>query len=338
MGSLGPHREDYPLKSSGLRAYLKKMRGRKILVIGDLILDHYVWGQVSRVSPEAPVPVVNVQSETLQLGGAANVSNNIRALGGRVDLCGVIGSDDGGRRFLGVLEGQGIGRDGIMTDRDRPTTRKTRVVAHSQQLVRFDLERREAISGVLEARLSRYVAACIGSASALVVSDYAKGVITPRLMADVIELAHRHGTPVIVDPKVAHIGRYKGATVLTPNHLEAVLAAGLHGDDDATLMEAGRELQQRLGCQAVLITRGERGMSLFESNGRVSHLPTVAQQVFDVTGAGDTVVATLALALAAGASIRHAAMLANHAAGVVVGMVGTGTVTAAQLEEAVAHG
>jgi D-beta-D-heptose 7-phosphate kinase/D-beta-D-heptose 1-phosphate adenosyltransferase len=281
---------------------------------------------------------VNVQSETLQLGGAANVSNNIRALGGRVDLCGVIGADDGGRQFLGVLERQGIGRDGIMTDRDRPTTKKTRVVAHSQQLVRFDLERHDAISGVLEARLSRYVAACIGSAAALVVSDYAKGVVTARLMADVIELAHRHGTPVIVDPKVAHIGRYKGATVLTPNHLEAVLAAGLHGDDDATLLEAGRQLQQRLACQAVLITRGEHGMSLFESNGRVSHIPTVARQVFDVTGAGDTVVATLALALAAGAPIRQAAVLANHAAGVVVGMVGTGTVTAVQLEEALLHG
>jgi len=321
-----------------LHGYIKKFRSGTILVVGDLILDQYIWGPVSRISPEAPVPVVNVSSETLQLGGAANVSNNIRALGGRVDLCGVIGGDDAGRQFMNTLQRQGIGHDGILTDRDRPTTRKTRVIAHNQQLVRFDVERCHPISGALEARLSRYVAACIGSAKAVVVSDYAKGVVTPRLMSDIIDLAGRRGTPVIVDPKVTHIGRYKGVTVLTPNHLEAIQAAGLHGDDDATLLEAGRQLHQRLGCQAVLITRGERGMSLFDEGGHVTHIPTVAQQVFDVTGAGDTVVATLALALAAGAPMRHAAKLANYAAGIVVGMIGTGTVTSAQLDEALTRG
>jgi len=326
------------MKADALRSYIKKFRNGKVLVIGDLILDQYVWGQVSRISPEAPVPVVTVSTETLQLGGAANVSNNIRALGGRVDLCGVIGADEGGRQFLKVLESQGLGRDGILSDQDRPTTKKTRVVAHSQQLLRFDNERTEAISGVLEARLTRYIAACIRSASALVVSDYAKGVVTPRLMTDLTDLANRHGVPVIVDPKVVHIGRYKGVTVITPNHHEAVQAAGLQGDDEAVILEAGRHLHQRLGCQAVLITRGERGMSLIEGAGRVTHIPTVARQVFDVTGAGDTVVATLALALAAGATMRQAAILANHAAGVVVGMVGTSTVTAAQLDEALLHG
>ncbi len=284
------------MRTHDLHGYIKKFRSGTILVVGDLILDQYIWGPVSRISPEAPVPVVNVSSETLQLGGAA------------------------------------------MTDRDRPTTRKTRVIAHNQQLVRFDVERCHPISGALEARLSRYVAACIGSAKAVVVSDYAKGVVTPRLMSDIIDLAGRRGTPVIVDPKVTHIGRYKGVTVLTPNHLEAIQAAGLHGDDDATLLEAGRQLHQRLGCQAVLITRGERGMSLFEEGGHVTHIPTVAQQVFDVTGAGDTVVATLALALAAGAPMRHAAKLANYAAGIVVGMIGTGTVTSAQLDEALTRG
>src|SRR5207302_10710636 len=193
-------------------------------------------------------------------------------------------------------------------------------------------------TGALEARICRYVAACIRSASALVVSDYAKGVVTSRIMTDVIALAHRHHVPVIVDPKVAHISRYKGATVITPNHLEAVQAAGLHGEDEATLLEAGRQLYQRLGCQAVLITRGERGMSLFEDHGRVTHIPTVARQVFDVTGAGDTVVATLALALAAGAPMRQAATLANYAAGIVVGLIGTGTATPAQLQAALARG
>jgi len=326
------------MKAEALRAYIKKFRNGKILVVGDLILDQYIWGQVNRISPEAPVPVVTVSSESLQLGGAANVANNIRSLGGRVDLCGVVGADEGSRRFLKVLEEQGIGRDGVLTAQDRPTTRKTRVVAHNQQLVRYDTEKADAISGVLEARISRYVAACIRSASALVVSDYAKGVVTPRVMADLTELADRHGIPVIVDPKVAHIGRYKGVTVITPNHLEAAQAAGLHGDDEATLLDAGRQLHQRLGCRAVLITRGERGMSLVEGGGKVTHIPTVARQVFDVTGAGDTVVATLALALSAGATMRQAAVLANHAAGIVVGMVGTGTVTAAQLDEALLHG
>ena len=326
------------MKTDTLLPYLKKFKNGKVLVIGDLILDHYIWGQVSRISPEAPVPVVAVASETLQLGGAANVSNNIKALGGRVDLCGVIGTDEGSRQFLQVLEGQGIGGDGILTDHARPTTKKTRVVAHNQQLVRFDLERCEGISGALEARICQYVAACIRSASVLVVSDYAKGVVTPRVMTDVLDLANRHHVPVIVDPKVPHISRYKGATVITPNHLEAVQAAGVHGEDEATLLEAGRQLFQRLGCQAILITRGERGMSLFEEGGRVTHIPTVARQVFDVTGAGDTVVATLALALAAGAPMRQAAILANYAAGIVVGMVGTAAVSAAQLEEAISHG
>ena len=326
------------MKAAGLQAHIKKFKGGKVLVIGDLILDQYIWGPVSRISPEAPVPIVNVSSETMHLGGAANVSNNVRSLGGRVELCGVIGTDEAGRQFTDVLRSHGIGSDGVVTDRDRPTTRKTRIVAHNQQLVRFDVERCHAISGVLEARISRYVAACIRSVAAVVVSDYAKGVITARVMADVIGLADRHKIPVIVDPKVRHIDYYKGVTVLTPNHLEAIQAAGLQGEDENTLLEAGRQLQQRLGCRAVLITRGERGMSLFEAGGRVTHIPTVARQVYDVTGAGDTVVATLALALAAGAPMRHAAQLSNYAAGIVVGMLGTGTVTPAQLQEALARG
>ena len=326
------------MKAAGLQAYIKKFKGGKVLVIGDLILDQYIWGPVSRISPEAPVPIVNVSSETLHLGGAANVSNNVRSLGGRVDLCGVIGADEPGRQFADVLRSHGIGSDGVLIDRDRPTTRKTRIVAHNQQLVRFDVERCHAISGVLEARISQYVAACIRSVAAVVVSDYAKGVITARVMADLTGLADRHKIPVIVDPKVGHIGYYKGVTVLTPNHLEAIQAAGLQGEDESALLEAGRQLHQRLGCRAVLITRGERGMSLFEAGGTVTHIPTVARQVYDVTGAGDTGVATLALALAAGAPMRQAAKLANYAAGIVVGMLGTGTVTPAQLQEALAHG
>src|SRR5438445_8476249 len=190
------------MKAAGLQAYIKKFKDGKVLVVGDLILDQYIWGPVCRISPEAPVPIVNVSSETLQLGGAANVSNNIRSLGGRVDLCGVIGTDEAGRQFMEVLRDQGIGSDGVLLDRDRPTTRKTRVIAHNQQLVRFDVERCHPISGALEARLSRYVAACIGSAKAVVVSDYAKGDVTPRRTCDIIDLPGRPATHGIVDRRV----------------------------------------------------------------------------------------------------------------------------------------
>lgn len=356
MGAMGKIRQSHPVARSGssaksvadspsgphdpssLHHYIQRFPQASVLVIGDLILDHYIWGKVSRISPEAPVPVVHVDSESLKLGGAANVFNNILALGGRADLCGVIGADESGRLLLKELGGKRASRGGVIIDQDRPTTRKSRVIAHNQQVVRYDVERRTEMKPHLQRRMVRYVESRLRDLSCLVVSDYAKGVVTASLMADLTRLAVEHRIPIVVDPKVEHFGYYKGVTVVTPNHLEATQAAGIHGDDDQNINEAGAIIRQRLGCQSVLITRGERGMSLYEAEGAYWHIPTRARQVYDVTGAGDTVVGTLALALSAGASMQEAATLANQAAGVVVGMVGTATIHAAQLAEALEHG
>jgi len=317
-----------------LQRHLDRFPQAEVLVVGDLILDHYIWGKVSRISPEAPVPVVHVHSESLQLGGAANVFNNVLSLGGKADICGVVGADEGGQRLLKELGVRRRSRGGVIIDPDRPTTRKTRVIAHNQQVVRFDQERRVEIKASLQRRLIRYVASRLREISCLVVSDYAKGVITAPLMAELARLAALRRIPIIVDPKVEHFAYYKGVTVVTPNHLEALQGAGVHGDDVEAVNQAGEIIRQRLGCQSVLITQGEKGMTLFEADGSRWQIPTVARQVYDVTGAGDTVVGTLALALATGASVRAGAVMANYAAGIVVGMVGTATVTMQQLSEA----
>ncbi len=317
-----------------LRRHIERFPQARILIIGDLILDHYIWGKVSRISPEAPVPVVHVNSESLQLGGAANVYNNVLALGGHADLCGVVGADEGGRRLLQELGVRRQGRGGVIIDPARPTTRKTRVIAHNQQVVRFDVEGRSELTSAIQKRIVRYVESRLREVSCLVVSDYAKGVVTASLMSELTRLAALRRTPILVDPKVEHFSYYKGVTMVTPNHQETAQAAGVQGDDERSISEAGEMLRQRLGCRCVLVTRGEKGMSLFESDGARRHIPTVARQVYDVTGAGDTVVGTLALALATGASFWESAVLANHAAGVVVGRVGTATVTAQQLSEA----
>ncbi len=330
--------QNQSVSQKALRQYLQRFPQASLLVIGDLILDHYVMGRVSRISPEAPVPVVHVESETLRLGGAANVFNNILALGGKADLCGVIGADESGRLLLKELGQSRSGRGGVIIDHDRPTTRKSRVIAHNQQIVRYDMEGRQELKGTLQKRLLRYVESRIRELSCIVVSDYAKGVVSAALMTELTRLAALRKIPIIVDPKVEHFSYYKGVTVITPNHLEATQAAGLHGDDDQTIDQAGAVIRQRLGCQSVLITRGEKGMSLYEGEGTSWHLPTQARQVYDVTGAGDTVIGTLALALATGAGMREAATLANHAAGIVVGMVGTATVSPKQLLEAVGNG
>ncbi len=330
--------DDSPPPPKTLRQYIERFPQASVLVVGDLILDHYIWGRVSRISPEAPVPVVHVESESLKLGGAANVFSNILSLGGKADICGIIGSDESGRLLLKELGTVRHGRGGVVIDQDRPTTRKSRVVAHNQQIVRYDVERRGDPKPQLQRRILRYVESRLRELSCLVVSDYAKGVVTPTLMSELIRLAALRRIPVIVDPKVEHFSYYKGVTLITPNHLEATQAAGLHGDDDQTVNEAGAVIRQRLGCRSVLVTRGERGMSLYEADGVSLNIPTQARQVYDVTGAGDTVVGTLALALSAGASMREAAVLANHAAGIVVGMVGTATVTPSQLSEACSNG
>ena len=305
-----------------------------MLVLGDLILDHYIWGKVNRVSPEAPVPVVHVESESQCLGGAANVYRNVVSLGGQADLCGVVGSDEGGHALLKALGVFRRSRGGVVIDASRPTTRKTRVIAHNQQIVRFDVERQCDLSSATERKVLRYIVSRLPEISCLVVSDYAKGVVTASLMSNISEAATRHRVPVIVDPKVEHFLHYQGVTAITPNHVEAYQAAGAVGNSVPPIDEIGQKLQKEINCQAVLITRGEHGMSLYDGKKKGFHIPSKARQVFDVTGAGDTVVSTLSLALSTGATLRDAAFLANQAAGVVVGMVGTASVTQEQLKKA----
>jgi len=308
-------------------------------VVGDVMLDHYIWGEVSRISPEAPVPVVNVTKENVLLGAATNVVNNVHALGGKVSVCGVIGHDEAGKQLVHMLRVQGIHTDGLIVEDGRPTTIKTRVIAHSQQVVRFDRETKVGIERDTHRRIFEYIRQQedIGL-DAIVLSDYSKGVITNDLVRDIVKLARKKGIIVSVDPKVNHFGIYSGVTILTPNTKEASIGAKIEIEDDESLFKAGTLLLKRLKCNAVLVTRGEHGMSLFERGGRVTHIPTVAQEVFDVTGAGDTVISTLTIAMAAGAGIADAARLSNYAAGIVVGVVGTATVKPDELKQKIATG
>ncbi|MBI3781374.1 MAG: D-glycero-beta-D-manno-heptose-7-phosphate kinase [candidate division NC10 bacterium] len=297
------------------------------------MVDEYIWGSVSRISPEAPVPVVEVKAESFRLGGAANVAANIRTLGGRAILVGVIGNDPHAERLVDQLQAVGIKGDGVVVDRNRPTTIKTRVVAGSQQVVRFDRESALEMSKEATERVLELAVEHLREADALLISDYAKGVISKLVARQIIPLARRRKKIIVVDPKVHHFHLYKGATVVTPNHHEAAAFARFRLREGGDPDELGRELQQKLEVNAVLVTKGDQGMSLFEDGG-VTHIPAVAKEVYDVTGAGDTVVATLGLALASGASLKEAAVIANHAAGVVVGKMGTATVSQSELKDA----
>ncbi len=294
------------------------------------MVDEYVWGNVSRLSPEAPVPVVEVKSESFRLGGASNVAANVRSLGGRAALVGVVGNDPPAERLVDQLEAAGIKSDGVVVDRTRPTTIKTRVVAGSQQIVRFDRESVLDLSKEATERLLELARERLRDADALLISDYAKGVISTQVARKILPLARRRNKIIVVDPKVHHFHLYKGATMVTPNYHEAAAFARFRLREDRDLQEVGRQLRQELGVGAVLVTRGELGMSLFE-DGQVTHIPAVGKEVYDVTGAGDTVVAALGLALASGASLKEAAVIANHAAGVVVGKVGTAIVSREEL-------
>ncbi len=316
---------------------IEKFKKTRVLVIGDLIMDHFIWGKVRRISPEAPVPVVEVTSESLMLGGSANVVNNIHSLGGISFVTGVVGRDEDGKKLIKALKEKGISADGIIPDTRRPTTIKTRVIAHSQQVVRFDREKKERLEGDSTNRVLNYIRKAVKSADIVVISDYAKGLITEGLVEETGDMCRRLKKPVAVDPKVEHFDYYKGVTIVTPNNLEASMASGVDIVDDASLPRAGEVLFNRLGCEALLITRGENGMSLFEPNSE-THIPTVAREVFDVSGAGDTVIGVLALALGSGASFKEASVIANFAAGVVVGKVGTATLTTKELMEAISTG
>lgn len=319
------------------RAIIERFQEARLLVIGDLIMDHFIWGKVRRISPEAPVPVVEVTSESLMLGGSANVVNNIHSLGGKSLVTGVVGRDDDGRKLMAALKDKGIPTEGIIADSRRPTTIKTRVIAHNQQVVRFDREKKDRIEPESTAKVFNYVKKAMRNSDLVIISDYAKGLITESLVEDTVEAARKLGRPVAVDPKVEHFDYYRGVSIVTPNNLEASLASGVEIIDDASLHRAGEVLFNKIGCEALLITRGENGMSLFEPDSE-THIPTVAQEVFDVSGAGDTVIGALGLALASGASYKEASVIANFAAGVVVGKVGTATVAPDELVMAIEAG
>jgi rfaE bifunctional protein kinase chain/domain len=306
------------------------------LVVGDIILDEYFWGKVDRISPEAPVPVVTVKKETQLLGGAANVVNNIRSLGGQVFLSGLVGGDERGRKILNLLEERGVPTGGVFIDPRRPTTVKSRIVAHSQQVVRFDRENQTSLSQGYADSLISYVRDTVPHADTVVIADYGKGVVTEELVKAVTQIAKQEKKPVLLDPKIGRFHLYRDVTLVAPNSQEASLAAGIEIVDGRSLKEVGEKLLDRFNCEVVLITRGEHGMALFE-RGRKKEFPvqTTAIEVFDVTGAGDTVIGVMALVLAAGASFREAAVIANYAAGIVVGKLGTATVTPGELKEAI---
>lgn len=307
-----------------------------ILVLGDIIVDHFIWGNVTRISPEAPVPVVNVTNENLLLGGSANVLHNIFAMGGKAALCGVIGTDWMGGKLIDLLKETQSSTDGVIKDPHRPTTKKTRIVAQGQQVVRFDRENSAPLSDEILSELSTFIGESIHLFDAVVISDYAKGVINKTLMDHLLEkLVSFPDIPVIVDPKPGHLPFFKNTTIITPNHHEAERMSGIQIQDDDSLTQAAKHLQETLQCKAVLITRGESGMALLEKNKPIFKIPTKAKEVYDVTGAGDTVIASLALALASGLSYAEASVLANYAAGIVVGKIGTATVSKNDLLEAV---
>jgi len=301
------------------------------LVIGDLMLDEYLWGRAERISPEAPVQVLDVTREEIRIGGAGNVANNLVALGCRVSVASVVGGDENGTILLHAFSGKGIDVSGVFEDPLRTTSRKTRVVAANQQIVRIDRESRDPIGTDYEQKIVGYLREQGERFNVILVSDYLKGVLTPSLLAAVIVFARERKIPVVVDPKGSDYAKYRGATLLTPNRKEAETASGIAIRDEEGLCRAGARLLDAADLTALVITRSEEGMSLFLRDGGVVHIPTFAREVFDVTGAGDTVLAVLGLALAGGVGFADAARLANFAAGIAVGKVGTSTVSPAEI-------
>ena len=306
---------------------------RSVLVIGDVMLDHFVIGRVERISPEAPVPVVRFEDEEFRVGGAANVANNVAALGGTVQLVGVVGADHEAHRLRERLAELHIDGEGLVEDASRRTTRKLRIVtARKQQVARVDYEDDAEVSGEVEQALIERITALSANAAALVLSDYLKGTVSRGVAAAALAAARRSGAPLLVDPKVPHIDYYNGAALITPNHLEAEAVTHMRIRSATEAREAARRFRDRVGCESVMITRGEHGIWLLTPDGEAA-LPAEAREVADVTGAGDTVIGTLALALAGGSTLLDAARLANRAAGIVVGKFGPATATAEEISD-----
>jgi rfaE bifunctional protein kinase chain/domain len=312
---------------------IDRLPRRRLAVIGDSMLDRFLWGRVDRISPEAPVPVVRLESETTKLGGAANVAANIGALGAQAVLFGLCGRDEAADQLKNLLGERGIDPAGLIESGARPTTIKTRILAHNQQVVRTDREDDSPVDmKIIELLVSRL--AELGPFDGFIISDYGKGLLTDEALAAFIAAGRTAGVPVVIDPKKGDFSQYRGATSLTPNQKEAEQACAMNITDDSSILAAGEKLLHRTQAEAVLITRGEHGMALFEKVGAEHHLPTRATTVYDVTGAGDTVIAVYTAALSAGAAFAEAADLANHAAGLAVRELGTATVTAQELAAA----
>jgi len=310
---------------------LEEFRKKKVAVIGDLMLDKYIFGNVERISPEAPVPIVHVQREKFVPGGAANAAANVATLGGNAYLFGVVGNDAAKEILIEVSKERLINTDGLVIYPQKPTIQKIRVLGQSQQLLRIDYENQGYIDGHADKRIFENVKKV--KVDCIVISDYAKGSITEKVVADVKKHAKTAKIPLIVDPKPKHKSWYHGVSLITPNKAEAEEMSGIKFESLATIEKGGMKLQKELDCN-VLITLGEKGMSLFEKGRKPLHIPTVAKEVYDVSGAGDTVIATLSLAMAAKAPLKEAAQLANIAAGIKVGKIGTAPVTLAELKAA----
>jgi D-beta-D-heptose 7-phosphate kinase/D-beta-D-heptose 1-phosphate adenosyltransferase len=320
------------LATSDARALVERMRGRSILVVGDLMIDEWIWGTVSRISPEAPVPVVAVSNHSFTLGGAGNVANNLVSLGASVEFVGTVGEDAFANDVRRMLAEEAVDASGVFAVGDRPTTRKTRVVAHNQQVVRADWEDASPLQASDRERIAAYVRSRAPQCDAVILSDYAKGL----LCEEIVEAA-RACPLVLADPKPQNVMLFTGVTCVAPNVHEASAASGVAIVDDVSLERAGATLLERLQCRYVVITRGEAGMSLFGAQGERLTIPSVARTVFDVSGAGDTVIAVLSLALAAGAPIEGAMQLANFAAGAVVEKLGTATASGDEILALIDH-
>lgn len=298
------------------------MNGKRIAVVGDLMLDRYIWGTVSRISPEAPVPVVELDQEQDRLGGAANVAKNIKSLGGEPVLVGVIGADNSGKRLHEIIRDSQFTADGVVVDGTRPTTVKTRVIAHSQHVVRIDREKKNDISFIIQNKILDVLRNQLPSLDGIIIEDYNKGVIVKGLIRQIVDLTLEANKPITIDPKFNNFFEYQNVTVFKPNRKEVEEVLGTRLRDQSTINDAGKVLLDKLHAKNILMTLGESGMTLFESDGPITSMPTMARNVADVSGAGDTVISTLTMALAGRASIREAATLANFAGGIVCGYVG----------------
>ncbi len=311
---------------------IDKLSNVRIFVIGDVMLDIFLYGKVNRISPEAPVPVVNITHEKKLPGGAANVALNLRELGVSVTLLGLIGGDEEGKFLENYLHNRQINT--FLINDGRPTTVKTRIIAGSQQVVRVDKEVSHNLSDKKEAKIINYLEKHINDFDGIIISDYAKGMITRKLIKKVVELCKKNDKIITVDPKIENFYHYKEVTTLTPNNKEASTATGIEIKDEKSLIKCGNHILKKLNAKSLIITRGEKGMTIFE-NSEVEHLPALAKEVFDVTGAGDTVISVVSSMLALKAPLKVAAVLSNIAAGIVVGKIGTATVSVEELKKGV---